>query len=727
MTENIETLEKEFSKCHNKKKLIILLISIAALLSIVAVLCISIVTFCSVDTYVEIDDRPDYRFITDSNMLNSICKIETDLNSVDTSKISTVAIDLRFFGFLNKTTQMHIVDTTPPKINVQKVVATVGSEISPKKFISDIVDKTNVTIKITPDTSDLPAGKHTVKLIAIDEGQNKTETTTELTVVSPTVPLFFEYGMSVDDIENILLSEFGENIDFNMPEQGSCSKLTIEGYDEDSVYFVDIEIRDTIAPTAVVKSFDILLGEKLTEDDILTDIFDHSEVTVNMCDFPDFTKIGEHIVSIVITDEYNNSSKYLSYIRIHNINTEIDVEINSHNDDIIDKIFNDNFSKNKLSFIKENFFNFLGIKETTITLKGEFNNIKIKVNVVDSTPPVLKIKYVEKVITSKVSPEEFVYICKDATKVNYSFIEEPKTNATGTFRVTIAATDEGGNTTTATANLIVHADTTPPEIHGAKDFTTFVGSKPNYLNGVYATDKISKYVDLNVDSSQVNINKAGVYPVTYNAIDQYKNEAETTVYITVKESIRVCLDIENILQNPSLPNGCEVVSLAIALKYNNFPVDPVWLFKNYMPSSSIMSNGDPWETYIGDPAKVGFGCYAPCVVKTGNDFLSDMNSELKVKDVSGQDLTIYEEYINNGTPVIMWATTYMVDNDTLCRSWKSDEKSVVWHYYSHCLVMIGYTEDKYIFCDPLRGIVEYSKSSVERAFDINFKQACIIE
>ena len=92
MTENIETPEKEFSKCHNKKKLIILLISIAALLSIVAILCINIVTFCSVDTYVEIDDRPDYRFITDSNMLNSICKIETDLNSVDTSKISTVAI-----------------------------------------------------------------------------------------------------------------------------------------------------------------------------------------------------------------------------------------------------------------------------------------------------------------------------------------------------------------------------------------------------------------------------------------------------------------------------------------------------------------------------------------------------------------------------------------------------------------------------------------------------------
>ena len=96
-----------------------------------------------------------------------------------------------------------------------------------------------------------------------------------------------------------------------------------------------------------------------------------------MSELPDFEKSGEHIVNITLTDEYDNTSEYVSYIRVHDINTEISVEINSHNADITEKIFNNDFSKRNLAFTKENFFNFLSIKETTVTLKGKFNPIKI--------------------------------------------------------------------------------------------------------------------------------------------------------------------------------------------------------------------------------------------------------------------------------------------------------------------------------------------------------------
>jgi len=699
--------------------------SAALLLTVLAGACI--IHKFSADNTVEIYDAPDYSYITKNPFISAVCSLETDTDSIDTSELSSVPINLRFFGFINKTATLNVVDSVPPEVSVKNVVTTYGSVITADMFIANVKDKTNVTVELKDGSDNAAVGEHKVQLKATDEGGNTSTYTANLTIIKPEKPLYFEYGVSTETLASELASAFGDNVEFDFPKQDDCAKITVTGKDKSSFYYVDIEINDIIAPVADVRSFDLVLGEKISETDIITNVFDHSEIKTTISPLPDFNKSGEHSVKIILTDEYGNASEYVSYIRIHDINTEIDVEINSHNEDIVDRIFNDSFSQKHLGFKKEYFVNFLGIKKTTIILTGKYNSINIKANVVDTKPPVLKVKYVEKLITKPLEPEEFVYICKDSTDVTYSFVGKPSTEEVGEFRVTIAATDACGNVTTADANLIVHGDTVPPEIHGAKDITTSLGKTPDYKSGVTVTDEISRYMDLNVDNSAVDINKLGVYPVIYTAIDQYGNSASQTVYLTVKESVRVRLDVENIKQYPRLPNGCEVVSLAIALKYSGYEIDPVLLFNKYMPTSSIMSNGDPWETYIGDPTDAGFGCYAPCLVTTGNDYLTDMKSPLKVEDVSGEDFSVYEGYINNGIPVIMWATTYMMDDDTVLRSWKSNGKEVVWHYYSHCLVMIGYTEDTYIFCDPLRGVVEYSRSAVERAFEINFKQACVIK
>ena len=710
-----------------KKILISVLISISALLLISIIFVFCLIFTCSSNKYIEIDEKPEINLFINNPVTHVFCEIKTDLSEINTSKISSSKIELCFFGFIDRTTTLYVVDTTPPELSVKSVVTTIGSDITGDMFVLSLNDKTHVKTSLDKDISKLDEGKHSVILTATDEGGNTSEYSTTVEIIASKSPLFFEYGTPLDTIEKALQSMFKNTVEFELPAPDECAKLTVRGKDNNSLYYINIEIDDIIKPTATINSFDLVLGETITQDNIITDIFDHSKVKVNMSELPDFEKSGEHIVNITLTDEYDNTSEYVSYIRVHDINTEISVEINSHNADITEKIFNNDFSKRNLAFTKENFFNFLSIKETTVTLKGKFNPIKIKAKVIDTVPPVLKLKYVEKIITKAVSPEEFVYICNDSTEVTYSFVGEPSTKETGTFKVTVAATDACGNKTTATADLIVHGDTVPPEIHGLKDITTVLGRNPDYLNGVYATDEISEYMDLKVDSSAVDVNCVGVYPVVYTAIDQYDNITQSTIYVNVKENIRVCLDVKNIKQNPGLPNGCEVVSLAIVLKYNGFDVDPLWLFKNYMPAANIQSNADPWTTYIGDPTSAVLGCYAPCVVKTGNDYLSKQNSSMTVEDVSGQDFSTYEGYINNGIPVIMWGTTYMMDNDTLCRSWKADGKSVVWHYYSHCLVMIGYTEDTYIFCDPLRGVVEYSRSAVEKAFEINFKQACIIK
>lgn len=202
-----------------------------------------------------------------------------------------------------------------------------------------------------------------------------------------------------------------------------------------------------------------------------------------------------------------------------------------------------------------------------------------------------------------------------------------------------------------------------------------------------------------------------------------ESAVQRTEYISEEASFS--LEVENILQNPSLPNGCEAVSLAIAPCYAGYETDAEVLYECFMPKAQL-GRGDPWTAYVGDARGAGLGCYAPCVVKTGNAFLSSIGASAEVCDVSGRELKYYKELLREGTPVIMWGTVDMCGDDEICYRLEGGGESQVWHTRSHCLVLVGYTEDTYIFCDPLVGAVEYGCAAVERSFELNFRQACIV-
>ena len=212
-------------------------------------------------------------------------------------------------------------------------------------------------------------------------------------------------------------------------------------------------------------------------------------------------------------------------------------------------------------------------------------------------------------------------------------------------------------------------------------------------------------------------------PVTVPESTHHSTPSGTVLEDKLSDS--VILDVKNILQKPQLPNGCEVVSLAIALTYAGYPVDPIELYDIYMPKSTC-ANGNPWNTYVGNAKGLGLGCYAPCVVKTGNDYLADIGAEQSVTDISGMGFKYYEKLLSDGIPVIFWGNVNMNANSSIYWERYENGQKYVWHSYSHCLVMIGYTHDSYIFCDPLKGITKYSKESVEASHIIMFNQACII-
>lgn len=189
------------------------------------------------------------------------------------------------------------------------------------------------------------------------------------------------------------------------------------------------------------------------------------------------------------------------------------------------------------------------------------------------------------------------------------------------------------------------------------------------------------------------------------------------------------LNVDNILQFPDYPNGCEIVSLAIVLKHLGFKTDPAEINEKYL-EKSLSGTGDPFLTYIGTPeiAESGIGCYAPCIANAARSYLDDNGlSEYTVRDVSGFDFADFEAFIDKGIPVILWGLTNMDCDPTVCMTFNTDGGDVIWRAHSHCLVLIGYTANTYLFCDPQKeGVTEYQKRDVRDSHDLVYRQAVVV-
>ena len=92
--------------------------------------------------------------------------------------------------------------------------------------------------------------------------------------------------------------------------------------------------------------------------------------------------------------------------------------------------------------------------------------------------------------------------------------------------------------------------------------------------------------------------------------------------------MEILLPVPQVLQNPELPNGCEITSLCEVLRYWGFAADKCDLADHYLPRSARWYGADPDRVYMGDPHKddgspeTGYYCFAGPVVAAANAYLA---------------------------------------------------------------------------------------------------------
>lgn len=121
-------------------------------------------------------------------------------------------------------------------------------------------------------------------------------------------------------------------------------------------------------------------------------------------------------------------------------------------------------------------------------------------------------------------------------------------------------------------------------------------------------------------------------------------------------------DFNTVLQEPELPTGCEITTLAEVLNYHGFNIDKEELCDNFMPVDYVGSV-TMTQAYLGDPrSNNGFGCYSPVIVKSAYEYFESIDSPCYAVDLSGTDFRDLFYQICQGRPVIVWATMYLMES-----------------------------------------------------------------
>lgn len=109
-----------------------------------------------------------------------------DAEEIDTSRVGSYSVSVTVDG-MTATAKLEVVDTTAPKVTVQKVSGWVGKEIAPMQFAAAVEDATKVTASYEEPADFSKEGEGSVWVVFTDEGGNAVREQVTFTLKKDTV------------------------------------------------------------------------------------------------------------------------------------------------------------------------------------------------------------------------------------------------------------------------------------------------------------------------------------------------------------------------------------------------------------------------------------------------------------------------------------------------------------------------------------------------------------
>lgn len=344
---------------------------------------------------------------------------------------------------------------------------------------------------------------------------------------------------------------------------------------------VTLTVADTTAPQ-------VFFAEKRTEfinyapkaTDFVLDSKDLSKMKVYFVEEPKLTEdYADITVQIAVEDAYGNKTVGESVISFVWLRDKFALELGEtlEKKDILFDVELDGeyISQDEIDTINKS-----GIGTYTLKSLNADRAASCEITVQDTKGPVLKLKNVTIYVDQKASLKDFVRSAKDISgEVKTRLTTELKFGTAGKQTVTVEAEDKYGNITKEEATLKIIKNNIAPTISGLKAMSVKRGSNPDFLKGVTANDDRDGKCAVTVNTSKVNLSKAGTYYAVYTAKDRAGNVRTAKRKITVLHNAD---DTSELVKEVAAKLGSDPVQLSLyvrnTIKYNHNwgGDDPVW-------------------------------------------------------------------------------------------------------------------------------------------------------
>lgn len=186
------------------------------------------------------------------------------------------------------------------------------------------------------------------------------------------------------------------------------------------------------------------------------------------------------------------------------------------------------------------------------------------------------------------------------------------------------------------------------------------------------------------------------------------------------------LDVDIIAQNPELPRGCEVTSLAMLLNYSGTPVDKMVLAEEIKKDDSSFEIfedriyfGNPDYGYVGSMyvlSEPGLGVYHGPIYELLFKYLSE-----QAVDLTGKNFESILAFLDNEVPVWVITNTKYRELETKdFQTWYTSYGTIQITYSMHSVLVTGYDEEYIYLNDPYTN--KQNKKVDREDFELSWKQ-----
>lgn len=198
----------------------------------------------------------------------------------------------------------------------------------------------------------------------------------------------------------------------------------------------------------------------------------------------------------------------------------------------------------------------------------------------------------------------------------------------------------------------------------------------------------------------------------------------------------VDLEVPIVLQNPELPNGCEITAATALLQFYHYDVTKVNLSDVYLKKEAVYKKDnqffgpDPNKAFAGDPKKQdGWYSYVGPTLNAINAYMKNKGGAHIAIDKTGWDESDILLSIAKGKPVAVWVTRDMKLANYDFGWYLNDHSGLYYRAVTnlHVVVVTGYSTNNVRVMDPLKGRLYYDKTAFFKAYESLGKKAIVIE